>query len=128
MSPLALGIGAERGVAFTELETLVRETLGAHGLADRPIACIASLDNRRAEPALLALAAALNVPTRFYDAATLRAEAPRLANPSARVEAAVGVPGVAEAAALAAAGPDSVLLAPKTKSAHATCAAAGHRP
>jgi cobalt-precorrin 5A hydrolase / precorrin-3B C17-methyltransferase len=54
----------------------------------------------------------------------LAAEAGRLATPSAVVEAEIGIPGVAEAAALAAAGPDGRLLVPKRKSRRCTVAVA----
>src|SRR3546814_1114385 len=70
------------------------------------------------------LARWLDVPLRFFDAATLEAETPRLANPSDVVFAEVGAHGVSEAAALAAAGPDATLLVPKHKSQRATCAVA----
>jgi len=121
---LALGVGADRGITAAELAALVHDTLAAHNLSPRDIACVVSLDTKQNEPALHELAKSLGVPARFLDVAALRAEAPRLQNPSARVEAATGAPGIAEAAALAAAGPDSVLIVPKTKSAHATCAVA----
>ncbi len=121
---LALGIGADRGVTSDELATLVQQTLRSHGISPRDVACIASLDSKRDEPAFHELARFLGVPARFLDAATLRAETPRLQNPSARVEALTGAAGIAEAAALAAAGRDSVLVVPKTKSARATCAVA----
>ncbi len=121
---LALGIGADRGVTLGELATLVQETLRTHGISAQDIACIASLDSKRDDLAFHDLARTLGVPTRFLDASTLRAETPRLQNPSARVEALTGVAGIAEAAALAAAGRDSVLVVPKTKSARATCAIA----
>ena len=125
---ITLGIGAERGVSAAELETLVQDTLTRHGLSRRAIACLASSERKRDEPAVLALAATLGVPTRFFDNATLNAEAARLPNPSETVQAAVGVPGVAEAAALAAAGAGGTLLVPKTRSAHATCAVAASGP
>jgi cobalt-precorrin 5A hydrolase / precorrin-3B C17-methyltransferase len=121
---LALGIGAERDVTVTEVETLARESLAAHGLSRHAVACLVSLDLKSDEPALHELAGMLDVPARFFDAETLRAEAPRLKNPSPVVEAAVGVPGVAEAAALAAAGLGGTLIVPKMKSARATCAIA----
>lgn len=121
---LALGIGADSGVSEAELNALVRDTLARHSLSPRDIACVASIDGKQDETALLALARSLGVPNRFLDVETLRAETPRLRNPSARVEAATGVAGIAEAAALAAAGPYSELIVPKTKSPHATCAVA----
>lgn len=122
--PFAVGIGAEHSVSAAEIAALVHGTLTTHGISTSEIACFASLDSKRHEPAFHELARTLGVPIHFFAAATLNAEAPRLQNPSPRVEALTGVPGVAEAAALAAAGPGSVLVVPKTKSARATCAIA----
>lgn len=121
---LTLGIGTDSSVSVAELLALVSDTLAAHSLSPRDIACVVSLDSKRSEPALHELARTLDVPARFFDAATLRVETPRLKTPSPRVETATGVAGIAEAAALAAAGPDSELIVPKTKSPHATCAVA----
>jgi cobalt-precorrin 5A hydrolase/precorrin-3B C17-methyltransferase len=61
---------------------------------------------------------------RFFSADELRQQSTRVPNPSPLVEEETGTPSVAEAAALAAAGPDSVLIVPKTKSRRATCAIA----
>ena len=58
----------------------------------------------------------LNVPARFFDAATLEGEAPRLATPSDLVFREVGCHGVSEGAALAAVGAHGTLIAPKMKS------------
>ncbi|MGQ0662466.1 MAG: precorrin-3B C(17)-methyltransferase [Pseudomonadota bacterium] len=121
---LALGVGGERGVEARELEALVRRTLAAGGLAPGALACVASIDLKEDEPAVHALAASLGVPARFFPATRLAQEAPRLKTPSAAVRRATGCPGVAEGAALAAAGPQAVLVAPKVKSARATCALA----
>jgi cobalt-precorrin 5A hydrolase/precorrin-3B C17-methyltransferase len=121
---LALGVGCERGVATEELTQLVASTMEGHGLARDAIACVVSLDLKAAEPAVHGLAGQLGVPARFFAAAQLEAEAPRLANPSVEVFAATGCHGVAEGAALAAAGPAGVLVVAKTKSARATCALA----
>jgi len=60
----------------------------------------------------------------LFDADTLEAETPRLANPSDVVFAEVGAHGVSEAAALAQGGADAVLTHPKRKTANATCALA----
>lgn len=121
---LALGVGCERGTAPDELLALVRATLAEHGLAAAAVAGVFSLDLKSDEPAMAALAQALDVPFRVFDAATLEAEATRLANPSELVFREVGCHGVAEGAALAAAGPTGQLLVPKVKSARATCAIA----
>ncbi len=121
---LALGVGCERGVEPEELLALVRESLARHGLAEGAVAGLFSIDVKADEPAVHAVAEALGVPARFFDAAALEAETPRLAKPSDLVFREVGCHGVAEGAALAAAGPEGELIVPKRKSARATCAIA----
>jgi len=121
---LALGVGCERGCAAGELIVLVRARLQEAGLAPQALAGVFSLDIKADEAAVHALAENLGVPARFFDAAALEAEAPRLANPSEAVFREVGVHGVAEGAALAAVGEAGALILPKAKSARATCALA----
>ncbi len=121
---LALGVGCARGCAAAELETLVTQTLAAAGLAAGAVALVASIDLKTNEPAILSLAHRLDVPARFFSAAALREETARLANPSDVVFRAVGCHGVAEGAALAAAGADGALVVEKKRSANATCAIA----
>jgi cobalt-precorrin 5A hydrolase/precorrin-3B C17-methyltransferase len=121
---LTLGLGCERGTDAEELLKLVDESVTGAGLAPEAIACVASLDLKMDEAAMTAVASRLGRPLRFFDAKQLQAETPRLANPSETVFRAVGCHGVAEAAALAAAGPSARLVVPKAKSARATCAIA----
>jgi len=102
----------------------VNRSLAELGLAKGAIACVASLDLKSDEAAVLDLARQLGAPARFFDAATLDAETPRLKTPSEIVFAEVGCHGVSEAAALAAAGPDAELIVPKRLSERATCAIA----
>jgi cobalt-precorrin 5A hydrolase/precorrin-3B C17-methyltransferase len=121
---LAVGVGCERGCPPEELIALVRDTLAGHGLAAGAVAALVSLDLKADEPAVHAAAAALDAPARFFAAPALAAEEPRLATPSELVRREVGVAGVAESAALAAAGPHGRLVVPKAKSRRATCAVA----
>lgn len=121
---LALGLGCERGADAEELGDLVASTLNTHGYAPQSVAGVFSLDVKADEVAVNAVAARLDVPVRVFDAATLEAETPRLANPSDIVFAEVGCHGVAEGAAMAAVGTDGVLSIEKQKSARATCAVA----
>lgn len=122
-----LGVGCARGAAAQELWESVQETLDAAGVAAGAVACVATLDLKADEPAMNDLARRLNVPLRIFTAAELEAEAPRLQNPSDVVFAEVGCHGVSEGAALAAAGADATLRAPKVKTANTTCALAEAR-
>jgi len=121
---LAVGVGCERDCSAAELHTLVRETLSDAGLSPASVAAIVSIDVKADEVAVHALADGLGVPARFFPADVLEAETPRLANPSDIVFREVGAHGVAEAAALAATGPQGSLIVPKHKSRRATCAIA----
>lgn len=121
---IAIGVGCERNTKPVELIRLVQTALAEHGIARDSIAGVYSLDLKADEPAMQELARWLDVPFRVFDAPTLEAETPRLANPSDAVFAEVGCHGVSEGAALAAAGPDAALIVPKVKSERATCAIA----
>ncbi len=119
-----LGLGCARGCDVDEMWALVMETLVRANIAPEAIACLTSLDLKADEPAMIQTAKRLNVPFRIFDAAALEAETGRLANPSDVVFAEVGCHGVAEGAALAAGGPDAVLVVEKCKTLNATCAIA----
>ncbi|HEV2547401.1 MAG TPA: precorrin-3B C(17)-methyltransferase [Stellaceae bacterium] len=121
---LALGVGCARGCSTEEMVDLVDASLAAHRLSAGAVAAVVSLELKMDEPAIHALAARLGVAARFFGAAALLAETPRLATPSDTVFRETGCYGVAEGAALAAVGRAGVLVAPKRKSAHATCAIA----
>ncbi|WHO71073.1 cobalamin biosynthesis protein [Rhizobium sp. BT03] len=119
-----LGLGCERGTAPAEMLALAIAALEAAGIGGAELAAIASIDSRRHEPAILAVAEHFAVPALFFDAPRLEEETQRLKNPSEIVFARVGCHGVAESAALAAIGRDAELLLGKIKSAHATAAVA----
>lgn len=121
---LALGVGCERGCDGEELISLVETVLAGNDLAAAAVALVGSLDIKADEPAIHTLAAHLGVPARFFAGQALEAETPRLVNPSEAVLREVGVAGVAEAAALAAVGPQGTLVVEKVKSKRATCAVA----
>ena len=120
-----LGLGCERRTPADEVIVLAERALADAGAASSDLRLVASLDVRAEEPAILAVAKHFAVPAAFYDAATLEAEASRLANPSEIVFAYTGCHGVAEGAALVGAGSEAVLIVPKIVSAHATAALAG---
>ncbi len=119
-----LGMGCERGAMPEDVRALAERALQAAGIGPGHLAFLSSIDMKREEPAILSLAAYLGVRLRFFDAAALERETPRLMNPSELVFRHVGCHGVAEAAALAAAGPLAVLVVPKLRSAFSTAAIA----
>ncbi|MBA5775947.1 precorrin-3B C(17)-methyltransferase [Stappia sp. F7233] len=121
---LAVGIGCARGCEPAELLSLVRETLAGAGLAEGAVGVVATLDLKADEPAMAAVAEALNAPLRIFSASELEAESGRLANPSEVVFAEVGCHGVSEGAALAASGEAGRLIVEKRKTANATVAVA----
>lgn len=121
---LALGVGASRGAPEEELESLARRALGDAGLAAGAVACVVSVDLKADEPAVHRLAERLGVPARFLPRERLAAERDRIATPSPAVERELGIPSVAEAAALAAAGARGRLVVAKRRGPHTTVAVA----
>ena len=125
MKQVWLGIGCDRGCSLTVIEQAALVALSGIGLAADNVCGIASIDAKAREPALSALSLNWNIPLQFYPATRLEQETPRLLNPSDKIFAMMGCHGVAEAAALAGAGPDSFLLVPKVKGSGVTIAVAG---
>ena len=127
---IAVGVGCERGTDPEELISLVRNTLKKNKIGPESVAAVVSIDLKSDEPAIHALAEKLtdkpgeSSPVRFFDAAALEEQTPKLQNPSKTVFKEVGCHGVAEGAALAAAGKSGKLVIPKIKSKRATCAVA----
>ena len=99
---LTLGVGSSSGADPAALHRLVIETLAAEGLSLDAVGCVATVDRKASEAAIVELAAALGVPLRTFPADVLAAM--QVPNPSEVVAAVVGTPSVAEAAALAATG------------------------
>lgn len=121
---LVVGVGSSSGADPEGLYRLVVDAIAGAGLSIDAVASVATVDRKAAERAIVELAATLGVGLRCFPAEVLaRMPAP---NPSAVVEAAVGTPSVAEAAALAAAAGNGrpLLVVEKRRSADATVAVA----
>ncbi|MBV2186850.1 MAG: precorrin-3B C(17)-methyltransferase [Rhizobium sp.] len=121
---LVLGMGCERHANVDEAIALAEQALAGANLSPLSLAAVCSVDLKADETAIHAVAQHFGVPARFFTAARLEEEAPRLKNPSDVVFAEVGCHGVAEGAALAAVGPDGALIVEKIKSKGATAAIA----
>lgn len=121
---IVLGMGCERGVDGDEAIALVVETLAKNNISILQLAGIFSIVLKADETALHEVAKHFNIPIGFFNAETLELQMARLKNPSEYVFNEVGCHGVAEGAALTAAGVDSELIVPKVKSKRVTVAIA----
>ena len=94
------------------------------GVAPEELNLIAAPELKRGEHGLAAAAAALGVPLVLIAKADLEAAGARAETRSERVLALMGIPCVAEAAALAGGGPTARLIVPRIAIGTATCALA----
>jgi len=122
---LVIGVGASRGASVPGLRQLVEDTLRDAGLHPAAVGRVVTHELKASEPAITELAQRLGAPLDFFSAVELAAVV--VPNPSPVVEAAVGTPSVAEAAARLGAGPEGELAVAKQKSADATVAVARRR-
>lgn len=126
---LVVGVGASRGVGAAEVLALVDDALAGARLAHRSVRHVATVDLKGDEPGLAEAAERRGWPLVSFSAETLaRVEVP---NPSDLVQAEVGTPSVAEAAALCPGEFRTLaaeLVVTKRKSANATVAVARHPP
>ncbi|WP_461209701.1 cobalt-precorrin 5A hydrolase [Desulfocurvus sp. DL9XJH121] len=105
---LAVGVGCRRGMDAEAILAAVHETLAAAGLAPQAVLALASIEAKRNEQGLLEAAARLGRGLFFYDAGELAGfDTP---NPSDKVLQTMGTPSVSEAAALACAGAEALLV------------------
>ena len=107
---LWVGIGCERGTSRQLIETAIAEVCRKHQLAEGAIAGIATIDIKADEVGILELCRDLQLPLQTFPSELLRTIS--VPNPSTIVDAEVGTPSVAEAAALSAA-KSQTLLVPK---------------
>jgi cobalt-precorrin 5A hydrolase len=121
---IVAGIGCRKGVEPREVTAVILAALARAGLAVSALRLIATIDTKRGETAIEAAAAVMGVPVVLLTGGDLATASLRAATRSARVEALVGVPSVAEAAALAAGGPAARLVLPRIAVGPATCALA----
>ncbi|SDC30000.1 cobalt-precorrin 5A hydrolase / precorrin-3B C17-methyltransferase [Streptomyces prasinopilosus] len=123
---LVVGVGASKGVPAEEVLALIGAALRDAGLSAASLAHLATGEAKAGEPGIVEAARRLGVPLVVHPSGELaRVEVP---HPSGAPLAAVGIPSVAEAAALVGGGE---LLVPKRRSqpadgrpARATCAVA----
>jgi len=117
-----VGVGTTTDASGQDACDAVESVLSAAGLAPRSLATVATIDRRAEHPAVLAVAKRWGCQVRIFAAEEL--DAIDVPTPSAVVARSVGTRSVAEAAALAAAGTDAVLVVEKVVSPRVTVAIA----
>lgn len=106
---LTVGIGCRTGTSVDTLEEAVCAVLSEHGLAWESVAALASIDLKRAEAGLWALAERWGVPIYFYSAGEL-ADLPGVFTGSTFVESVTGVDNVCERSAVLCAGNGKLMV------------------
>ncbi|OAI47046.1 hypothetical protein AYO44_10230 [Planctomycetaceae bacterium SCGC AG-212-F19] len=119
---LVLGIGCRRGVSGAEIEALFQRVCTAHVFSPLSLGLVSTVSLKAEEPGLLEFIQRHDVPLRVYAVDEL-GQVPDLPTPSAKVREKIGIAGVAEPAALLAAGTDRLLM-PKFKGERVTMAVA----
>jgi cobalt-precorrin 5A hydrolase len=121
---IVAGIGCRRGAPAAAIEAVIAAALARAHIDKAALALVATPAAKCDEPGIAAAAAALGVPIVAISETDLKAAGPRTATRSERSLALMGVPSVAEASALAAAGNTARLLLPRIALGSATCALA----
>ncbi|WP_305670451.1 cobalamin biosynthesis protein [Falsiroseomonas sp.] len=126
---MVAGLGCRRGARAEDVTAAVALALQTAGRAPAELARLATSASKAEEPGLRAAAASLGLQLDAVPRPALLAAAHGCLSHSARVLAETGVPSLAEAAALASAGPGARLLGPRISVARAvTCALAETTP
>lgn len=121
---IVAGIGCRKGASARDVEAALCAALGGAGTPTRTVDAIATSAAKANEAGIVEVARARGIQFVAVAQTELEAAAARGVTKSGRVLALTGVPSVAEAAALAAAGPEAHLLVPRVAVGMATCALA----
>ena len=109
MPQLALGIGCNQGTPADEILQAVQQVLDGAGYDLAAVGCVATIQDKSHEAGLLEACHKMDWPLRLFERDQLN-RVPGLPNPSAYSMQALGVQGVAEPAALLAAGSRTLLI------------------
>ncbi len=125
---IVAGIGCRKGASATDVNAAIDAALKEAGQSAEALSVLATSDGKGSEPGLIEAARERGLELVLVKPAALEAAGSRTRSFSPRVQEMFGVPSVAEAAALAAAGPQSELLIPRVIVESVTCAIAGDGP
>jgi cobalt-precorrin 5A hydrolase len=121
---IVAGIGCRKGISAADVQAAIDAALLQTLLASRRLSLIAAPAIKGTEAGIRDAAAARGLRLMLIPQSALEAASPRTLTRSAHSMAALSVHSVAEAAALAGAGPNAHLLAPRVAVGPVTCALA----
>ncbi|MCJ8141969.1 cobalamin biosynthesis protein [Ancylobacter sp. A5.8] len=121
---IVAGVGSRRGVTAQEVCAAVRGAMERHGVKLCDISLMATPALKGSEAGIMRAALDLGLLLVMVPQSQMEAAGTRALSHSDRVVALMGVPSVAEAAALAAAGRRSTLIGPRFVLGPVTCALA----
>jgi cobalt-precorrin 5A hydrolase len=121
---IVAGVGCRRGAPASDIEAAIRASLAHANVAASALDAVATIASKSTEAGIKATAEKLGVAFVLVSDAEIKAATERIETRSARVLTLIGVPAVAEAAALAAAGPAARLISQRLVMGAATCALA----
>jgi len=121
---IVAGVGCRRGADADSIDAVLIEALSAFNIEASDLSLIVTETSKGGEPGIRVCAERRGVQLALVPVSDLVRVASRVITRSERVETAKGVPSIAEAAALAVAGPGGRLLGARVANGVATCAIA----
>ena len=121
---IVAGIGCGRGTPSEDVVSVIFSALANFGIAQEDLSAIATETSKAEESGIANAARSLSVPLIRCPVADLGRVADQVVTRSLRVQALKGVPSIAEASALVAAGHNARLLGARVTANKVTCAIA----
>jgi cobalt-precorrin 5A hydrolase len=121
---MVAGIGCRKGVGADEVLAAVQAALDHFSAERKNLDALATAVLKLGEGGIVAASQRLDLPLRIVGSAELKAAESRTVTSSVKTRDLTGVGSVSEAAALAAAGPGSILLGPRVVVGPVACALA----
>jgi len=121
---IVAGIGCGRGTSSQDIVDLIAVALSNFGIARENLAAIATETSKADEHGIVGAARSLSIPVLRCPIVDLGRVTDQVLTHSLRVQAIKGVPSIAEASALVAAGANARLLGARVAANRVTCAIA----
>ena len=121
---IVAGIGCGREASSEDIVSLIAVALSNFGIARENLNAIATESSKADERGIISAARSLSIPLLRCPVADLGRVADQVLTRSLRVQEIKGVPSIAEASALVAAGPNARLLGARVAANKVTCAIA----